>query len=182
MSALDESAALSDPPGRLIVIGGAEDKLGKRTVLSRFVLEAGGKRARIVVMATASALGTEVVDLYRAVFTKLGAAEVLSIRPETRTEAQDAETAALVADATAVFMTGGNQLKLAAVIGNTAVGRAIHRLYDRGGVVGGTSAGASIVSEHMIAFGAEGTTPRQRMGQLSAGLGLLPGVIVDQHF
>ena len=182
MSERDENAALGALPGRVIVIGGAEDKLGKRTVLSRFVLEAGGRRARIVVIATASALGPEVVELYRTVFTKLGAAEVLSIRPESRTEAQDPDLAAQVASATAVFMTGGNQLKLAAVIGNTKVGRAIHDVYARGGVVGGTSAGASIVSEHMIAFGAEGATPKQRMGQLSAGLGLLPGVIVDQHF
>jgi cyanophycinase len=169
-------------PGTLFVIGGAEDKIGQRAVLNRFVAEAGGKKARIVVMATASALGEEVVDLYRAVFTKLGAAEVRSVRPESRADAQDAAAAALVAGATAVFMTGGNQLKLAAIVGNTAVGRAIHDLYDRGGVIGGTSAGASIVSEHMIAFGAEGTTPKQRMGQLSAGLGLLHGVIVDQHF
>lgn len=182
MSERDETAALGDQPGRIIVIGGAEDKLGKRTVLSRFVLEAGARRARIVVMATASALGPEVVDLYRTVFTKLGAADVLSLRPESRAEAEDEAAARLVAESTAVFMTGGNQLKLAAVIGNTKVGRAIHELYERGGVVGGTSAGASIVSEHMIAFGAEGTTPKQRMGQLSAGLGLLPGVIVDQHF
>ena len=175
-------AASPDNAGLLVVIGGAEDKLGKRAVLSRFVAEAGGRRARIVVMATASALGAEVVDLYRAVFTKLGAAEVLDVRPESRSDAQDARAAAVIDSATAVFMTGGNQLKLAAVIGNTAVGKAIHALHARGGVVGGTSAGASIVSEHMIAFGAEGTTPKQRMGQLSAGLGLLPGVIVDQHF
>jgi len=178
MAAVDDSRA----PGTLFVIGGAEDKIGRRVVLSRFVSEAGGKRARIVVMATASALGEEVVDLYRAVFTKLGAAEVHSVRPESRADAQDPVAAAKVANATAVFMTGGNQLKLAAIIGSTAVGRAIQDLYERGGVVGGTSAGASIVSEHMIAFGAEGTTPKQRMGQLSAGLGLLHGVIVDQHF
>lgn len=174
--------ALPAMPGTLIVIGGAEDKLGRRTVLSRFALEAGSKKARIVVLATASALGNEVVELYRAVFDKLGVAEVVSVRPETRAQAQDARAAELVAGATAVFMTGGNQLKLAAVISDTAVGKAIRELHRRGGVVGGTSAGASIVSEHMIAFGAEGTTPKQRMGQLSAGLGLLPGVIVDQHF
>jgi cyanophycinase len=48
--------------------------------------------------------------------------------------------------------------------------------------VGGTSAGASILAEHMIAFGAGGATPKQRMSQLSAGLGLLRGVVIDQHF
>jgi cyanophycinase len=79
-------------------------------------------------------------------------------------------------------MTGGNQLKLSSFIAGTPFGTAIVEAYQRGAVVGGTSAGASILAEHMIAFGSGGATPKQRMSQLSAGLGLLRGVIVDQHF
>src|SRR6185295_2432653 len=82
----------------------------------------------------------------------------------------------------AIFMTGGNQLKLSSLITGTAFGDAIQEAYQRGVVVGGTSAGASILAEHMIAFGAGGSTPKQRMSQLSAGLGLLRGVVIDQHF
>jgi cyanophycinase len=82
----------------------------------------------------------------------------------------------------AIFLTGGNQLKLSSFITGTPFGDAIQEAYQRGTVVGGTSAGASILAEHMIAFGAGGSTPKQRMSQLSAGLGLLRGVVIDQHF
>jgi cyanophycinase len=79
-------------------------------------------------------------------------------------------------------MTGGNQLKLSSVVTGTAFGDAIGAAYRRGGVIAGTSAGASVLSEHMVAFGASGSTPKNRISQLAKGLGLLPGVIVDQHF
>jgi len=79
-------------------------------------------------------------------------------------------------------MTGGNQLKLSSLITGTPFGDGIHEAYQRGVAVGGTSAGASILAEHMIAFGAGGATPKQRMSQLSAGLGLIQGVVIDQHF
>ena len=79
-------------------------------------------------------------------------------------------------------MTGGNQLKLTQVVDGTAFGEAVRAAYLRGALVGGTSAGASAVSEHMIAFGDESDTPRQGVTASAAGLGLLPDVIVDQHF
>ena len=85
-------------------------------------------------------------------------------------------------DATGVFLTGGNQLRLSSTIGGTPLAQAIVRRHREGAVVAGTSAGASAMSTHMVAFGASGATPKQRMVQMAAGLGLLPGVIVDQHF
>ena len=84
--------------------------------------------------------------------------------------------------ATGIFLTGGNQLRLSSTIGGTRLSRAIEERHHAGAVVAGTSAGASALSTHMIAFGASGLTPKQRMAQISAGLGLLPGVIIDQHF
>jgi cyanophycinase len=168
--------------GTLFAIGGAEAKLRRRTVLRTFVAEAGGTAARIAVIPTASSLGSEVVDVYRAVFASLGAAEVTDLRPESRRDANDAGLAAGLDGVTGVFMTGGNQLKLSAYITGTLFGEAIHAAYLRGAAVGGTSAGASILAEHMIAFGAGGSTPKQRMSQLSVGLGLIKGVVIDQHF
>ncbi|MDN5725559.1 MAG: cyanophycinase, partial [Propionibacteriales bacterium] len=67
-------------------------------------------------------------------------------------------------------------------ITGTPVGAAIAAAHQRGAVVGGTSAGASILAEHMIAFGGSGSTPKQRMSQLAVGLGLVRGVVIDQHF
>jgi cyanophycinase len=68
------------------------------------------------------------------------------------------------------------------VIGGTALGRALVERHRRGALVAGTSAGASAIASHMVAFGTSGATPKQRMTQMSAGLGLLPGVLIDQHF
>ncbi len=170
------------PAGTLCVIGGAEDRSDSRLVLREFVRLAGGAGARIAVVATASSLGQEILDEYDRVFRDLGAGEVLRLRPESRGDA-DAEQAARALDGVdAVFMTGGNQLKLTQVVGGTRFGEAVRAAYQRGALVGGTSAGASAVSEHMIAFGEESNTPRQGVTASAAGLGLLPDVIVDQHF
>jgi cyanophycinase len=173
---------LGSAAGVLMAIGGAEDKLGDKAILARFVEFAGGRDARIVVVSSASSKGEEITDLYRAIFTELGAAEVQSLKALTREQAERPEAAAAIAQASGVFLTGGNQLRLAMVVADTGAGRALTEAYARGAVVAGTSAGASALAEHMVAFGRPGETPRQRMGQLSAGLGLLPGVVIDQHF
>jgi cyanophycinase len=165
-----------------MIIGGAEDKLGDRRILRRFVALSGRAEAVIAVCATASSLGDEITDLYERVFYELGAAEVLSVRPVNRAEADGAVATKAVRGATGVFFTGGNQAKLAAVLRGTALGDEVTRMYRSGVVIGGTSAGASVVSEHMVALGAAGETPKQRMASLAQGLGLLPDVIVDQHF
>jgi cyanophycinase len=172
------------PPGAgvLLAIGGAEDKLGPKTILNRFVQLAGGRAARIAVLATASSLGDEIVDLYRRVFAELGAAEVQALRPVTREEADGDGPAAAVDRATGVFMTGGNQLRLSMVVAGTRLGAALLDAHRRGAVIGGTSAGASALSTHMVAFGGPGEVPKQRLAHMAAGLGLLPGVVVDQHF
>ena len=175
-------ATTVDTPGPLFVIGGAEDKLRRRTVLTAFVDRAGGEDARIAVVPTASSLGPEVVEVYDAVFRKLGAVDVFGVRPESREQATDPELVERLGAATGIFMTGGNQLKLSSVICGTPFGEAILAAHKRGVTVGGTSAGASIQSSHMVAFGTGGATPKQRMTQVAAGLGLLAGCVVDQHF
>ena len=174
--------APTPPLGTLFAIGGAEAKLRRRTVLEAFVAAAGGSDARIAIVSSASSLGVQVVEVYKGVFTSLGAGEVISLRPESRTQAQDPDLVEPLGKVSAIFLTGGNQLKLSSFITGTPFGEAIQEAYQRGTLVGGTSAGASILAEHMIAFGAGGSTPKQRMSQLSAGLGLLRGVVIDQHF
>jgi cyanophycinase len=168
--------------GALYVIGGAEDKLQKRIVLTRFVDACGGPDARIAVVPTASSLGPEIIDVYVALFTRLGAAEVFGARPETREQAGDPSYVHRLDDATGIFMTGGNQLKLSAVVNGTPFGEAIKDAHARGVTIGGTSAGASFQSSHMVAFGSGGATPKQRMTQLASGLGLVQGCVIDQHF
>lgn len=168
--------------GHLLIIGGAEDKLRQRQILSRFVTLAGGPEARAVVISTASSLGDEATELYLSLFRSMGITDVRGMRPLVREDANDRRLAAQLDDATAIFMTGGNQLRLSSVIGGTLLGRAIIDRHRHGAVVAGTSAGASAIASHMVAFGTSGATPKQRMTQMSAGLGLLPGVLIDQHF
>jgi cyanophycinase len=165
-----------------MIIGGAEDKLRKRTILHDFVTASGGPEARIAVIPTASSLGSEVVDVYDATFTRLGAAEVHAARPESRDDAHDPALVEVLERATGIFMTGGNQLKLSGVVCGTPFGDAIIAAHERGVVVAGTSAGASIQSSHMVAFGVGGATPKQRMTQVAAGLGLVKSSVIDQHF
>jgi cyanophycinase len=169
-------------PGYLLIIGGAEEKLRQRQILSRFVALAGGSEGHVAVVSTASSLGDEATELYGSVFLQMGIPDVIGLRPITREEANDPALAAQLRNVTGIFMTGGNQLRLSSVVGGTALGRMITERHRHGAIVAGTSAGASAISSHMVAFGTSGTTPKQRMTQMSAGLGLLPGVIIDQHF
>ncbi len=168
--------------GTVIIIGGAEDKVRDRVILSRFVSLAGGPNATIAVVSTASSFGLEAGERYRAVFDELGVKAVRPLHAVTRPQANDESAAQVVRDATGVFLTGGNQLRLSSTIGGTRLADAILDRFQHGAVVAGTSAGASAMSSHMIAFGASGATPKHRMAQIAAGLGVLPGVIVDQHF
>ena len=182
-SAPTSGSSPGSPPRRtLLIIGGAEDRIGRSVVLKRFVKLAGGRRSHLVVIPTASAFAQEVSEAYRDVFTRLRGGDVSVVHPTTRRAASDPEMVAALDAATGVFLTGGSQVKLSQNIVGTPVGAAILRAYERGAVIAGTSAGASIMSRYMISLGEEGLTPRQRASQLSAGLGLIEDVIVDQHF
>jgi cyanophycinase len=168
--------------GTVIIIGGAEDKVRDRVILNRFATLAGGRDATIAVISTASSLGAEAGERYRQVFTELGVAKVHTLHAVTRPQANDETAALVVRDATGIFLTGGNQLRLSSTLGGTRLADSILERFRHGAVIAGTSAGASAMSSHMIAFGASGATPKHRMAQIAAGLGVLPGVIVDQHF
>ncbi len=133
----------------------------------------------VEIAAVTSRQDEHIADLHAALFGRLGAGSVVGVRPETREAANDPAVAAQLDDATGIFMTGGNQLKLSAVINGTTFSRAITAAHGRGVTIGGTSAGASIQSSHMVAFGSGGSTPKQRMTQLASGLGLVKSCVID---
>jgi cyanophycinase len=168
--------------GHVIIIGGAEDKVRDRVILSRFANLAGGRDATVAVISTASSLGELAGERYKQVLGELGVSKVRAIHAVTRAQANDDTVSLALRDATGVFMTGGNQLRLSSTIGGTRLADAVLEQFRKGAVIAGTSAGASAMSSHMIAFGASGATPKHRMAQIAAGLGVLPGVIIDQHF
>ena len=165
-----------------MLIGGAEDKLKVRRILTRFVRLAGGPASEIVVVSTASELGNRTTEVYREIFTELGAGSVTGLNPQERQEAEDPGVTEALARATGAFLTGGNQLRLTSVVAGTRLDSGLHLARDRGAVVAGTSAGASALAAYMLAFGESGASPRHGIVQLAAGLGLVPGTVVDQHF
>ncbi len=167
--------------GWIVPIGGAEEKVNGREILARFVELCGGTDADIVVIPTASRL-IDTGARYEELFTDLGAGAVESIDFDTRRDAQEPSRLQRIEQATGIFFTGGNQLRLSTILGGTPVAKLI-RLRNAAGVhVAGTSAGAAILSEHMIAFGEEGATPVAGSVRLAPGLGLTNRFIIDQHF
>ena len=156
--------------GWIIPIGGAEEKENDRAILARFVELCGGADADIVVIPTASKL-LSTGPRYVEIFTDLGVRSVESMDFDTRRDAEESRRVDRIERATGVFFTGGNQLRLATYLGGTAVAKAIRIANARGMHVAGTSAGASFLSEHMIAFGEEGSTPIAGMVRLAPGWG-----------
>lgn len=178
-------AAPARKPGLLMAIGGAEDKLRERVILRAFMEAAGGPNANLVVLATASELA-ETGDRYARLFESLGADTVEVLRIRSREDALDAQKGSGVLDlldfASGLFITGGSQLRIATALGGTDIAAAIRRRHAEGMVAAGTSAGAAILSEHMISMGDSGATPRRRLVQMAKGLGLAPDLVIDQHF
>ncbi len=167
--------------GWIIPIGGGEEKESNPQILKRFVDICGGDQANIVVLPTASRL-LETGTRYETLFSELGAARVTAIDFDTRRDCHEPARLERIAQATGIFMTGGNQLRLSTIIGGTPVAKLIRVRNAEGVHVAGTSAGASFISEHMIAFGEEGPTPIAGSVRLAPGLGLTNRFIIDQHF
>ena len=167
--------------GYIIPIGGAEDKVKDRTILRRFIELCGNEHACIAIIPTASSLEDTGVR-YVNIFKRVGAKDVRVLNIGERTDADDPKHILKLEGVTGIFMTGGNQLRLSTVLGGTAIATQIRRMNAAGVHVAGTSAGAAFISEHMIAFGAEGSTPIAGNVTLAPGLGLTNRVVVDQHF
>jgi len=164
-----------------VPIGGAENKENDRDILKRFVRVSGGGGANIVVIPTASRMH-ETGPRYEKLFVGLGAERVTVMDFDTRRDCQEPGRLRQIEDATGIFFTGGNQLRLSTLLGGTPVAKLIRMRNAHGVTVGGTSAGASILSEHMIAFGDDGSSVISGSVRLAPGLGLTNRFIIDQHF
>lgn len=167
--------------GFIVPIGGAEDKEGASSILRRFLDVSGGEGSRIVIIPTASQL-EDTGRRYEKLFRKLGADEAKALPLASRDDATKREWLEYIEAANGIFVTGGNQLRLSTILGGTPVAQAIRRANARGVAVGGTSAGAAILSEHMIAYGTEGHAPRAGEVTLVPGFGLTNRIMIDQHF
>lgn len=167
--------------GYIVPIGGAEDKVGPEEILKRFVQICGGREAHIAVIPTASELRST-GRRYEEVFKDLRASRVSVLHFESRKQCEDPEEMSILEKASGVFLTGGSQLRLGTMLGGTAAAKTLRLMNERGVHIAGTSAGAAFLSEHMIAYGDEGSTPRAGIVTMAPGLGLTNRIIVDQHF
>ena len=179
--------AVEASPGHLIVIGGGEVP---SSIMERFVDLAGGAgKARIAVIPMASAEPAESGAAQVEAFKKLGVRDATALLIP-RERSSDEGVLGELDRVTGVFFTGGDQSRLATNVVGTLAHRKLHELYQRGAVIGGTSAGAAIMSTVMIT-GDQRLHPEAQDGfatiekgnaVTAVGLGLITNAIIDQHF
>jgi cyanophycinase len=167
--------------GYIVPVGGAEAKIGNPEILRHFARLCGGRHARIAIVPTASSLA-DTGQRYVRAFRDLGVRRADALEMDSRQDAENPDLLAPLELADGIFLTGGNQLRLATTLGGTSVARILRRRNAAGVHVAGTSAGAAFLSEHMIAVGEEGATPHAGDVTLSPGLGLTNRIVIDQHF
>lgn len=167
--------------GWIVPIGGAEEKESSPRILERFVRVCGGSDADIVVIPTASRQA-DTGARYEKIFRELGAEHVDALDFAHRDDGKRDDRLRRIERASGIFFTGGNQLRISTILGGTPAAKLIRTRNASGITVGGTSAGASILSEHMIAFGDEGSSPKAGSVRLAPGLGLTNRFVIDQHF
>jgi cyanophycinase len=166
--------------GALLAIGGAMRLDG--SILPEFYRRSGGRDARIVILPTASGLASTGYDTAE-VLKKFGLRHPAQVLPvHTREAAHSSEYCRMMAAATGLFITGGDQSRLTTILRGTPLEEAIKQMHQRGGTVAGTSAGTAALSEVMIAYGFSGSLPHPQIAKISIGLGLIQTCIFDQHF
>jgi len=163
--------------GWLIPIGG---KLTDASILARFI-DLCGRNPVIAIIPTASE-ESDMGAWYEKQFANHGVKYARSLNFQRRSDCDDRDWLSQLADADGVFMTGGNQLRLTTIIGGTPAGQLLHDRFYAGMPVAGTSAGAAVMSAHMIAGGDEGPSPRAGMVTIAPGFGLTRDIVIDQHF
>lgn len=168
--------------GNLMIIGGNEDKEGECLILKEFFKLAGGREARIVLITTASEFPRELGDVYQTLFLDFGARTAAVLYIDDRESANDLHLTEDIDQATGVFFTGGDQLRLTSILGGSQVDAAIRRCYQQGHIIAGTSAGASVMSDTMIVEGDSNESAQKSTLAMAHGMGLLEEVVIDQHF
>jgi cyanophycinase len=166
----------------LIIIGGKEDRTNNKIILGEVAKRVGS--GKLVVTTVAMANGTDqLFDQYEKAFRSLGVKHLYNLEISAREEAKLPGKLKVLDDAVGVFFTGGDQIKITSQIGDTPIFERVREIYDEGGVIAGTSAGAAVMSETMlVAGGEENSHVIGGSVRMAPGLGLLDGVIIDQHF
>lgn len=168
--------------GRLIAIGGNEDKSEERLVLKRIVKEIGKTDFKVGIVTTASEIPEQRAQDYQQVFQALGASQITILDIRSRAQANDIEIAHRLNTLDLIFLTGGDQLRLTTILGGSKVLEALHTRLDAGALIAGTSAGAAVFSDTMIYEGcsAEGLIKGKVL--TTSGFGFVENIVFDTHF
>ncbi|HEY6400888.1 MAG TPA: cyanophycinase [Blastocatellia bacterium] len=174
------TSASRAPGGTLFAIGGAEDRHDTKVVLSYLAERIGS--GKLVISTLASEYGDEVWEVYRKLFTSMGVKQIKRLGVNHRDETSKDPRLEILADAKAVFFTGGDQLKITTRLGGTELSELIEEIYRRGGIIGGTSAGATALGEMMLVGSPGEGISKISDVHMTPGLGLAKNMIIDQHF
>lgn len=167
----------------ILIIGGAEDKVHGREILHTFWFRAGGTEATIAIIPSASREPVLIGERYQQIFEDMGAKYVKVLDIRDRTQGEDPYFQQYIEECTGVFMTGGDQLRLCGLLADTPLMERIRQRVQLGEIsLAGTSAGAAVMGHHMIAGGSSGESPNRALVDMAMGLGIIPEIIVDQHF
>lgn len=168
--------------GNLIIIGGAEDKKGEKNILKEVCSKLDKEKDVLVVATIASQLPEELGNEYKSIFEDLGVKNIRILNIRERKDAYDSSNVQIIEEASLVFFTGGDQLRITSLIGGTQLYLRIKEVYEKGCIFVGTSAGASVMSDTMVVTGPDEESPKKCTLKMAPGLGLIKGVIIDQHF
>ncbi len=167
----------------VMIIGGAEDKIHGRQILHTFFQRSGGVDARIAIIPSASREPAAIGSRYQEIFEDMGAKAIEVVDIREREHGEDPSWQSFIEDCTGVFLTGGDQLRLCGLLSDTSIMDRV-RMRAQLGVItlAGTSAGAAVMGQQMIAGGGSGESPNRSLVDMTTGLGIVPEVVVDQHF
>jgi cyanophycinase len=179
--------------GTLIPIGGNEDKgevneeegldFIAEGILARVVQESGGVEAQILVIPTASSVPDKVGENYLQAFDKLGCTKVIILDIRESSQCEDEQNIELLKNADSVMFSGGDQSKIASIIGGTTFHKLLlHKYLNEAFVIAGTSAGAMAMTDEMVAGGSSTEAMLKGAVKLCKGLSLIPELIIDTHF
>lgn len=168
--------------GKIVAIGGAENKTPDGAILRRILELAPPERRDIAVVTTASGYPEETFAPYAEIFSHLGASAVHHIDARERDDAARPEFLEMIRGAGVIFMSGGDQLRLTTVLGGSPLMWEIRTNRTAGGLLAGTSAGAAAMSSTMIYDGSAIDALRRGGVKMTAGLGFIDGVVIDSHF
>jgi cyanophycinase len=167
--------------GALLIIGGNENKDGHRPILEHLARRAG--TGKLVVATMASEEPEAQWEEYSRVFHELGVANLQHLDIRAREEVVQNPSTATLEGAEVIFFTGGDQMKITSRFGGTPLCDYMRQAYARGAMIAGTSSGASVMSEVMMAGGESDRSHEKGDSlRLAPGLGLITGILIDQHF